>query len=96
LYLVSCISYLKKAACCLELAVRRFFVALFQYLNENQNGKNDANQCIQTDHGTEDGEKDTDEGDLCQQTDDKADYLYVCKDCGCTFDVSLNDIIKNI
>jgi hypothetical protein len=33
---------------------------------------------------------------ILQQTDDKADYLYVCKDCGCTFDVSLNDIIKNI
>lgn len=33
---------------------------------------------------------------ILQQTDDKADYLYVCKDCGCTFDVSLNDIIKKI
>lgn len=33
---------------------------------------------------------------ILPQTDDKADYLYVCKDCGCTFDVSLNDIIKNI
>lgn len=33
---------------------------------------------------------------ILQQDNDSVDYLYVCKDCGCVFDVSLNDIIKKI
>lgn len=33
---------------------------------------------------------------IIQQNNDSVDYSYVCKDCGCVFDVSLKEIIKDI
>jgi len=47
---------------------------LFNYLGEHKDRKNNADQRIQANYGTNDGEKNTDNRDLCQQADNRTAY----------------------